>query len=87
MSVSAARTGITLPTFGRQLSTEFSVTGFQLAMGVFGGLGAIIAARRLESVERDVYISELMVPIIIGGVSTVLGATLLPTASSSGNVL
>lgn len=79
MSVSAATPGITLPRFGSQFTTEFSVTLFQLAMGVFGGLGAIVAARRLETINRDVYLSELAVPVLIGGVSTVIGASLLPT--------
>lgn len=79
MAVSTA-TGSTFPGFlGRTISTELSVTAFQLAGGVFGGLAAIIASRRLEGVGGTIPLGRLVIPVTIAGVSTVIGALLLPT--------
>lgn len=64
---------------GRTISTELGVTAFQLAGGVFGGLAAIIASRRLEQREEPLPLGVLAVPVAVAGVSTVLGAFLLPT--------
>lgn len=61
------------------VDTEIAVTSFQLASGVFGGLAALVAARRLAKVGSDtIPVRSLIVPITVAGVSTVLGALLLP---------
>lgn len=78
MAVSARTTGVLNPQLGRTISTELGVSGFQIATGVFGGLAALIAARQLENVERDLHLGELAVPIIVGGVGIVAAAALLP---------
>lgn len=67
--------------FGREISTELSVTAFQLAGGVFGGLAAIIASRRLEGIGTTIPLGRLVVPVAVAGVSTVIGAMLLPTGA------
>lgn len=64
---------------GRMISTELSVTAFQLAGGVFGGVAAIIASRRLENVGNAIPLGRLVIPVAVAGVSTVIGALLLPT--------
>lgn len=61
------------------IDTELAVTVFQLSAGVFGGLAALVAARRLSQAGDEVPASTLVVPVAIAGASTVLGAFLLPT--------
>lgn len=65
---------------GRPISTEFSITLFQLATGVFGGIASLLAARRLEGAPDQVPIGALVLPIAVAGASTVIGAMLLPSA-------
>lgn len=63
------------------VDTEIAVTSFQLASGVFGGLSALVAARRLSRLSTDtIPARSLIVPIAVAGISTVIGAFLLPTA-------
>lgn len=81
MSVSAARPGVGAIQVGPTISTEFGVSGFQVAMGVFGGLAALVAAKQLQTVERDIHISELAVPVALGGAGVLLAAFLLPTGT------
>lgn len=64
---------------GRAISTELAVTAFQLAGGVFGGLAAIIASRRLEGIGGNIPLGRLAIPVAVAGVSTVIGALLLPS--------
>lgn len=64
---------------GRQISTEQAVNVFGLAAGAFGGIAGLIAARRLQGVTGDIQVGILAVPILVAGVSTVVGAFLLPT--------
>lgn len=64
---------------GREISTELSVTAFQLAGGVFGGLAALIASRRLQDITQPLPLGRLVVPVAVAGVSTVVGAFLLPS--------
>jgi hypothetical protein len=79
MAVSSA-TGNEFPgVFGRSISTELSVTAFQLAGGVFGGIAALIASRRLEDVGGTIPLGRLALPVAVAGVSTVVGAFLLPS--------
>lgn len=65
--------------FGREISTELSVTAFQLAGGVFGGLAALIASKRLEGIGGSLPLGRLAIPVAVAGVSTVIGAFLLPS--------
>lgn len=59
--------------------TELAVTSFQLATGVFGGIAALLASRRLSQLGSDtIRVSSLILPIAVAGVSTVIGAFLLP---------
>lgn len=79
MAVSTA-TGAQFPgVFGREISTELSVTAFQLAGGVFGGVAALIASRRLEGVGGTIPLGRLALPVAVAGLSTVIGALLLPS--------
>lgn len=65
---------------GREISTELAVTGFQLAGGVFGGLAALIASRRLQGITQPLPLGRLVVPVAVAGLSTVVGALLLPSS-------
>lgn len=67
----------------RELTTETAVTAFQLSTAVFGGLAAIIAARRLSKVDGPVSPATLALPVLIAGGSTAAGALLLPAGRSS----
>lgn len=78
MAVTTRTTGILTPQVGRTISTELGVSGFQIAMGVFGGLAALVAARQLQTVERELHMGELAVPVLVGGVGVVISAMLLP---------
>lgn len=80
MAVQSGQVSLSGVQFGPTFSTEYGVTGFQLAAGVFGGLAALIAARQLETLEREVYLSELAIPIAVAGIGTMIGASMLPSA-------
>lgn len=67
----------------REITTEAAVTLFQLSAGLFGGLAAILAARRLSQVDGTVSPMALALPVLIAGGSTVAGALLLPTGGAS----
>lgn len=81
MAVTAAPTGVQSGIIPRQISTEQAVVAFQLAAGVAGGIAAILAARRLSTVEGPVSLSTLALPVLIAGGSTVAGAMLLPRST------
>lgn len=73
--------GIEWPGFlSREISTELAVTGFQLVGGVFGGVAALIASRKLEGVSQPLPLGRLVVPVGVAGLSTVIGALLLPSS-------
>lgn len=64
---------------GPLVETELAVTVFQLGAGVAGGAAALVAARRLSQLDRDgISISELVIPVLVAGGSTVVAAFLLP---------
>lgn len=79
MAVATAPPSGGIRTLGREISTEFGITVFQLSAGVFGGLAALVAARRLEDAPDSIPVGALVLPIAVAGVSTVVGAFLLPT--------
>jgi len=64
---------------GRFIPSETAVTTFQLATGVFGGVAALIASRRLAAFGDRITIGRLLPAIAVAGVSTAVGALLLPT--------
>lgn len=78
MAVSTATTQVGLTPVGPEISTELATTAFGLVAGVFGGIAGLIAARKLEGVSGPIPIGSLGVPLAVAGVSTVIGAFLLP---------
>lgn len=79
MAVGTAQSGVGAGFLSREISTEFGVTIFQLAVGTLGGAAALLAARRLERAEGTIPVSQLILPVAVAGTSTILGALLLPT--------
>lgn len=74
-------TGVGFPLDFGTIDTEIAVVAFQISTGVFGGISALVAARRLSRLETDtIPTTSLFLPIAIAGVSTVIGAYLLPSA-------
>lgn len=81
MSVSGRAVGVARPQRGAAISTEQAVNAFGIAAGVFGGLAGFIAARRLAGLDREIRMGELILPVLVAGTSTVVGAFLLPSAN------
>lgn len=79
MAVASVPTRGGIMSVGREISTEFGVTLFQLSAGVFGGVAALVAANRLEEAPETLPLGTFVLPIAVAGVSTVVGAFLLPT--------
>lgn len=78
MAVGTA-TGTTGAGFLQQtIPTEFAVNAFGLVSGAFGALAGLVAANRLAQRERTIPIRDLVIPVVVAGSSTVLGALLLP---------
>lgn len=63
-----------------EIPTETAVTAFQLVGGLFGGIAAIIASRRLSALPGEtISLASLAIPVLIAGGSTVIGALFLPS--------
>lgn len=65
---------------GREITTEMAVNLFGIGAGIFGGVAGLVAGQRLGalSVEK-IPVGLLTIPLLVAGVSTVVGAFLLPT--------
>lgn len=81
MAVGALRAGVPAINVGPSISTELATTAFGLAAGVFGGVAGLVAARRLEGAPDIIPAGNLAIPVLVAGVSTVLGAFLIPTSA------
>jgi len=65
---------------GYTIPTETAATAFGLLAGVAGGLAQIVAGNRLSQVRGDrIKVRDLALPVAIGGLSTVVGALIIPT--------
>lgn len=71
--------GATANILGWEISTELAVNFFGIASGTFGALAGLVAARRLAKAPDRIPIRNLVIPVTVAGVSTVLGALLVPT--------
>lgn len=73
-------TGTELPgILGRTISTEQAVNVFGLGAGVFGGMAGLVAAGRLQNLSGEIQFGRLVIPLAVAGISTVVGALLLPS--------
>jgi hypothetical protein len=64
----------------REIPTEQAAVAFGLLAGVGGGAAQWIAGRRLSGYQGDsLPIGNLVIPVLVGGVSTAAAAFLLPT--------
>lgn len=81
MAVSQSTPGVGLFNVGREITTEFGVTLFQLSAGVFGGIAALVASQRLESAPEHIPLGTLAPAVAVAGLSTIAGAFLLPTGA------
>jgi len=62
-----------------EISTEQASVAFGLLAGVGGGLAQLIAGRRLSNVTGEtVKTTSLLLPVLVGGLSTAAAAFLLP---------
>lgn len=78
MAISQVHSGVAAINIGPDISTELATTAFGLAAGVFGGIAGLVAARRLESAPDVIPAGNLAIPVAVAGISTVLGAWLIP---------
>lgn len=63
----------------REIATETAVSVFGIAAGAFGGLAGLVASRQLQGITGRIPVGRLAVPVAVAGISTVLGAFLLPS--------
>lgn len=72
--------GVEFPgVLGVPISTEMAVNLFGIGAGVFGGLAGLVAGTRLQGVSGDLQAGQLVIPLAVAGISTVVGALLLPS--------
>lgn len=64
----------------REIPTEQAAVAFGLLAGVGGGVAQWVAGRRLSGIDQDtIPVENLLIPVVIGGVSTAAAAFLLPS--------
>lgn len=81
MAIAQGSPGVTALNIGPEISTELATTLFGLTAGVFGGIAGLVAASRLERAPDIIPAGYLAIPVAIAGISTVVGALLIPTGA------